>query len=136
MLVLDASATLPLLFEDEATAETEQLGDYVAAAGTLVPAIWAVEVSNALMTAERRGRIAASKAAALLRSLSGLPIRTEQANQERVWTYVVPLARLHRLTVYDASYLELALRNGLPLATNDKALSRAAHDAGARRWPE
>jgi predicted nucleic acid-binding protein len=92
-----------------------------------VPALWWFEVRNILIVNERRGRLAHADTAAFLRGLSRLGIVTDRAPEE---TAVLTLARKHRLTVYDASYLELAQRETLPLATLDKGLLAAAKAAG------
>ena len=88
-----------------------------------VPSLWWFEVRNVLIVAERRGRLHESDTALFLRSLSRLPIAVDRAPEEAV---VLTLARRHGLTVYDASYLELAQRHGVALATLDAALAEAA----------
>lgn len=87
------------------------------------PEIWWYEVRNVLISAERRGRATEARSAAFLRALSRLPITVDHDPEQ---TVVLGLARRHGLTVYDAAYLELALRLRLPLATFDTALARAA----------
>jgi predicted nucleic acid-binding protein len=89
----------------------------------LVPSLWWFEVRNALVQNERRGRLTEPGTAEFLKELSRLTISLDRAPDERM---ILILARRHRLTVYDAAYLELALRASLPLATLDTALVRAA----------
>jgi len=130
-LVLDASVTLAWCFEDEATGFTEALLDLLSAgAETLVPAIWSMEVTNALLTAERRKRITTAQVTGLLRRILKLPITVEPMPPARAFEQVLQVARQQELTEYDTAYLELALRESLPLATLDAKLRRAARSAG------
>jgi len=98
----------------------------------LVPALWHAEIVNALAAGERRGRIAEARALEFLDKLSELPIETDTAHGPRWWADVRALARRHGLSVYEAAYLELALRERAELATFDRALARAAREAGGR----
>jgi predicted nucleic acid-binding protein len=91
-----------------------------------VPALWWLEVRNALITNEQGGRIEAAQTAEILAHLATLPIRIDREPSSET---VLALARAHRLTVYDATYLELARRLGLPLATLDRPLALAARAA-------
>lgn len=125
-LVLDASRTLAWCFEDEGGADTDALIDRVAAEGALVPAIWPLEVANALAVAERRGRIAPEDSVAFVALIEELPITVDAATASHAFHETLNLARDHGLSVYDAAYLELAVRAGLPLATLDEGLRRAA----------
>jgi predicted nucleic acid-binding protein len=93
----------------------------------VVPGLWWFEVRNILIVNERRRRITESDTAAFLLSLSRLRIRLDRVPGENG---VLRLARAHRLSVYDAAYLELAQREGLPLATLDADLRKAAADEG------
>ena len=95
----------------------------------LVPCLWWFEVRNALVQNERRGRLTEPETAEFLRELARLAISLDQAPDERM---IMTLARRHRLTVYDAAYLELALRASLALATLDTALLDAARAEHAR----
>ncbi len=123
--VLDCSVAVAWLFEDEMSQETDALLDSLQTETALVPALWHLEVGNVLTMAERRGRITPAQIAASLELLAALPIRTESL-QPRLIPDIVALARNERLTAYDAAYLDLALRHGLPLATLDDALRKAA----------
>ncbi|MBN9431213.1 MAG: type II toxin-antitoxin system VapC family toxin [Bosea sp.] len=134
-LVLDTSVVLAWCFADEVTAETERIAEQVRDEGAIVPALWHWEVANALLQAERRRRISAADASSNLRFLSGLPILTDDADRERTWQTTLALARSERLSVYDASYLELAIRLGAPLASLDADLVAAARRSGIRALP-
>lgn len=125
--VLDCSVTMAWCFEDEATPGTTRLHRSLAENSTaLAPAIWSLEVANVLMTAERTRRITASQVRQTIHFLEALPIEIEPLRPPQVFADILPLARERRLTSYDAAYLELAFREGLPLATLDRQLRKAA----------
>ena len=124
--VLDCSIAAAWLFEDEASPETDNLLAYLKDGGASVPNLWHLEVSNVLIQAEKRGRITPAQIAARLELLGSLPIRTDIETALRTFREIITLARDQKLTTYDAAYLELAIRQGVPLATQDKALIRAA----------
>ena len=129
--VLDASVALAWCFPEEGSPGTEKLLDVVAdGTSAIVPAIWPFEVANALLTAERRKRISMAQISAALRTLTLLPIAIDPVQADSVFGNVLAVARKGQLTGYDAAYLELALREMLPLATLDDQLRRAARDAG------
>lgn len=92
----------------------------------LVPALWHFEVGNVLIMNERKGRITSLQSQRFLELTKTLDIRTDFMSATLAEDTCLALARTHQLTVYDASYLELAVRSGLPLATIDKSLVRAA----------
>lgn len=121
--VLDASVAATWLLHDEGNPRAEAALARLAETEALVPRIWHLEVCNVLLFAERRGRISGNGALARVRSLKGLPIRTDG---EPDLDATFELARHHRLTVYDATYLELAKRRSGALASLDAALVRAA----------
>jgi predicted nucleic acid-binding protein len=100
-----------------------------------VPALWLWETANVLVQAERRGRISPAAIRTYLGLLEGLPISLDQPSTATAWHDTLALARGHRLTSYDAAYLELALRRGLPLASRDKALQAAARLEGVPLMP-
>jgi predicted nucleic acid-binding protein len=129
-LVIDASATLPWYFQDEASPESELIFDRVASAGAIVPAHWKLEVANGFQTALRRRRINAEYRDESLTDLASLPIDIDPETNARAWLDTLQTASRFGLTPYDAAYLELALRRHMPLATLDKDLRRAASDAG------
>lgn len=126
-VVLDTSIAACWAFSDESHELAGRTLDFVAGERGWVPALWWYEVRNALIINERRGRIDREGTAAFLRSLSKMPIMADSGHEERA---VLTLARTHSLTVYDAAYLELSLRRGLPLATLDKVLRKAAKKEG------
>jgi predicted nucleic acid-binding protein len=129
--VPDASATLPWRFEDEATPWTEALLDRIEGGEeVLVPAHWPLEVVNGLLVARRRGRINAAQIQEFIEDLAALPIQIEAPSRPADWPAILALAEQHRLTAYDAAYLEMAKRKALPLATLDEDLRKAAEAEG------
>ncbi len=133
--VLDCSVTVAWFFEDEARPETDALLDRTMESGALVPGLWRLEVGNVLSHAERRRRIDPSKIASYMDVLVQLPIATDPETEERALRETLALARQENLTTYDAAYLEVAMRRGIPLATLDKALIRAARRLGVATLP-
>jgi predicted nucleic acid-binding protein len=130
-LVLDPSVAVAWCFEDETTKFTEGVLDLISAGGeALVPSIWPLELANALLIAERRKRIALAKVTALLIRIAGLPISVRPTDLKQSFEQILSLARQQELSQYDAAYLELAVREGLPLATLDGELQRAAKAVG------
>lgn len=129
-MVLDSSATLAWIYGEETTEAIQRLYERVADEGALVPALWRLEIANALTFAIRRGRIAAEFRDAALRDLSLLDIVADSQTDAHAWTSTLHLADAHRLTLYDAAYLDLALQHSLPLATLDRDLCAAANRAG------
>jgi len=126
-LVLDASVVMAWTIPDEAqVGRATAVMQQVTGNGAVVPGLWRLEVGNALLMAERRGRLHAVQLADALRLLEGLPIETDPETGLHAWTASASLARRHRLSLYDACYLELALRRGLELASFDAALVSAA----------
>ncbi len=124
--VLDASIALAWCFADQTTPISESALDRLGHEDALVPGLWALEVANVLVSAERRGRLNPAQTARFLELLSQLPITVEEIGRDAILTTVVDLARSTGLTAYDASYLALAAASGVPLATRDAALRRAA----------
>ncbi len=131
--VLDNTVTMAWCFVEEATAFTETLLGRLANLSdrALVPSLWLYEVVNVTALATRKGRITEEKAGVFLESLADLPIDIEPPTRETMFVSVRSLVGRHKLTAYDASYLELAIRHKLPIATLDRALVKAAGDAGA-----
>jgi predicted nucleic acid-binding protein len=121
--VLDASVAACWAFDDEDHPAAVLALERIRADEARVPALWWFEVRNTLIVNERRGRLTEADTAAFLRGLSRLGILVDRAPEE---ADVLALSRRRRLTVYDASYLELARREGVPLATLDSDLIRAA----------
>lgn len=129
-LVIDASSALSWCFEDEGGPEADTLIEKVAADGAAVPGLWSLEIANGLVMAERRGRIKPAQSAAFIALIEALPIAADPETGARALHETISLARAHSLTAYDAAYLELAMRLGLPLATADCSLRAAAESAG------
>ena len=132
--VLGASMALAWFFDDETTAATEAVFDLVTnGVEALAPPLWPYEVANSLAVAERRKRTTPGKTAGFLNRLAKFPITigwSDANTVAHVFEQVLSLARQHKLSTYDAAYLELALREGLPLATLDRNLRKAAEAAG------
>ncbi len=134
-LVVDASVALAWCFEDEASPATDAILDQVKDEGAIVPSLWHLELGNILLLAERRGRTIQGGIVARLALMGLLPITTDAGTPGRAWREILTLARAEQLTTYDAAYLELAFRRGLPLATKDEALLGAAQRIGVRVIP-
>lgn len=132
-LVLDASMALAWLFERTKPAElacADRALSVIAESSVYVPALWHTEVGNALLVAERRGVITEAQVADFTTRLYRLPLITDDAAPSARREVVVALAREHKLTAYDATYLDLALRFGAVLATFDAALAGAMRTVG------
>jgi predicted nucleic acid-binding protein len=129
-VVIDSSVALTWCFEDEASPETDKLFERVRDDGAIVPGLWHLELSNVLLQAEKRGRISTGDVATRLDLIAELPISTDQETTARAWHDILTMARAEGLTTYDATYLELAVRRGLPLLTKDNALAEAAKRLG------
>ncbi len=128
-LVCDCSVSAAWCLADETSAAADEVLALAAGAEILVPAIWPAEMANVFWAAERRGRISAVDADAALAALGRLPIRVDPGAPDSAQRLLV-LARAQGVSAYDAAYLELALRQGLPLATLDRRLGDAARAAG------
>jgi predicted nucleic acid-binding protein len=121
--VLDASIALAWAFADEDYARATAALARIRTDEALVPSIWWFEIRNTLLVNERRGRLTEADTAAFLRTLSRLTVTIDRQPGE---AEVLTLARRHRLSVYDAAYLELAQRDSVPLVTLDRELVAAA----------
>ena len=129
--VVDASMALALYFADEASRESAAVLDILENGATAVaPAFWLLEVANALLMAERRGRLSLAQSSVILQDLVDLQVVLAPDQIHHAWGQTLSLARREELTEYDAAYLELALRESLPLATFDRKLRTAARRAG------
>ena len=128
--VLDCSVTRAWVFPDEANESTDRLRDSLIEGSAFVPSLWPVEVGNVLLVATRRGRITRNDWHRIHANLGSLPIEIDPVSTTRVWGVALELAAEHRLSVYDAMYLELAMRLQLPLATLDSALGAAGRSEG------
>ena len=133
-LVLDASVALSWAFEDEGSAYTEAVLRRLRTDEAVVPPVWPLEIANALAVAERRGRLTPARSARFSRLLLSLPIALEPAERGRGLEMTLHLARVRGLSAYDASYLDLAMRYGIPLATLDQRLRAAAEAEGVERY--
>ena len=130
--VLDASITLAWCFSDEATPKTLSLLENLEENMAFAPEIWPLEVGNILIQAQRKNRITYANISEYLALLNSLNIQIDRETAPRGLHEIISLAYTEKLSTYDAAYLELALRLGLPLATKDTQLSRAAARLGVK----
>ena len=128
--VLDTSVAVSWFFEDEAGEYTTTVLESLTEWEAVVPSLWSLEVANVLLVAERRRRCSEAEAARFIELLESLPIATDDDTARRALHGTYQLAREYDLTAYDAAYLELAMRLGVPLATFDRQLAEAAVKAG------
>ena len=127
IFVIDNSIVMTWCFKDEMNPYADAVLDKLMESSALVPAIWPLEVVNVLLVAERRKRLRESDTVRFLSLLSQLPIHIEPAWPERSMKDLLALGRANDLSSYDASYLDLAMRQGLPIATLDQKLLEAAN---------
>lgn len=137
--VLDASVTMCWLFLDGKPAERAYALNVLdamkqAETSALVPVTWGLEVSNVIGKAEAKGLVSEAQSKAFLEMLQGVDIGADSATFSKALSDTLQIARHYRLSAYDASYLELAMREGLPLATLDQDLRKAANKAGSKRF--
>jgi predicted nucleic acid-binding protein len=125
-VVIDAALTLSWYFEDETTSATEAILDRVSDAGAVVHDLWRLEVANAFQAAVWRQRISPAYRDRSLAELALLPITIDADSGTYAWTTTLELAECFDLTIYEATYLELARRHSLPLATLNMTLRQAA----------
>jgi predicted nucleic acid-binding protein len=128
--VLDCSVTMAWCFDDEATPYTDGVRDSLADKRAVVPTIWPLEAANATIMSGRRKRLDEARSKRFFELLEALPIAVDDETSSRSFGDIVHLARTYQLSAYDAAYLELAIRRGLPLACNDGNLKTAAVAAG------
>lgn len=133
--VLDSSVALAWCFEDEGSSAVDQILDSMDSDEAIVPATWPAEVSNALLAGERRKRITPADTTRSLLLLRSLNIQLDSQDSRPQIEEWLNLARPLNLSVYDAAFLALAVREGLPLATLDRGLQRAARKLGVRLIP-
>jgi predicted nucleic acid-binding protein len=131
-LVLDASMTMSWCFADESTPASRRVLDLLLDSYAEVPALWSFEVANVLAVNEKRQRLTKAASVEFLQKLSGLDIRIDRSFPAVDGEVLLPLVWRYGLTAYDAAYLELAKRKGLPLATFDKELIAAAPIEGVK----
>lgn len=124
--VVDNSVVMAWCFEDERDGYAEAVLECLEAGEAFVPAIWPLETGNVLLVAERKKRLSEASVVRFLALVNNLPITVEQETPERMLKEIVSLARENGLSTYDASYLDLAMRLGLPISTKDESLLKAA----------
>ncbi len=125
--VLDSSVTLARIWNDETTDAVRYVFELLLDNGAWVPSLWRLEVANALLMDVRRGRRPAEFLDGALSDLALLPIHVDPETDRHAWGATMRLAEKHRLTLYAASYLEIAMRRRIPLATLDRELRAAAN---------
>ena len=125
--VLDASVALAWCFSDEATPASAELLDQLSTGSIVyVPAIWPLEVGNVLMGALKRHRISYAAITQFLDQVDSLNIQVDTETASKAFHDILALSHSEGLTTYDASYLELAMRKGIAIASKDKELCRVA----------
>jgi predicted nucleic acid-binding protein len=135
--VLDNSVTMRWFFGDGKPQDLAYAGkvlDMMQEAQALVPATWGLEVANVIAKAEEKALVTEARSGAFLEMLEDVDIEADSATFVHALSHTLQLARRYKLSSYDASYLELALRLGLPLATLDEDLQKAARKAGVKRF--
>jgi predicted nucleic acid-binding protein len=131
--IVDASVGFAWVYQGQATPETDQLLNEVAAGATvIVPALWFLEMSNVLLIAQRRHRLTAIQRKAAMEKLTAMQLTVDEEGSRNAFGKTSELAEKYGLTIYDATYLELALRRSLPLASRDEALTKAATRCGIK----
>lgn len=134
--VADASVAIGWVHPAQATKETAAMLDAIADGATLeVPALWPLEVANALLVLVRRRKLAEDERQMGLGWLRGLRVRVDHEVSALAFSRLSELAAEHHLSVYDAAYLELAVRQRLVLGCTDSPLRAAARRAGVSLWP-
>jgi len=134
-VVIDASLALAWCFPDESSEYADRVLVSLDGHVMLVPALWAIEVTNALLVAERGRRIKQPEIQRFLSLLNGLTVTVDSQPLPESVSNILPLARAHTLSAYDAAYLDVALRHAAPLATLDRRLREAARKAGIEAFP-
>ena len=129
-LVIDSSVSIAWCFPDEQDDYSQSVLDDLATRRAFVPYLWHLEVANTLLVGERRKRSSRANTVTWLGFLASLPITVDEETRLHAFGNTMSLARDHNLSAYDAAYLELAMRRGLPLATLDAKLKVAAHAVG------
>lgn len=128
--VLDGLMTLAWCFPDERTEFTNAVIRRMSDEAAHVPAIWPLDVANGLLNGERRGRLTEAEIESFLEEIRSFEFVIDDPSQSTAFNSILGIARRNDLTSYDASYLELTMRLGLPLATLDTRLADAATRAG------
>lgn len=128
--VLDCSVAMSWCFEDEVSVYADLVLDALKDTEAVVPSLWPLEVANVLSVAERRSRLSESQMTRAITLFQALPIRVDTLTAQQALGSTLSLARKHGLSAYDAAYLEVAMREGLPLATADKQLLKVVKACG------
>jgi predicted nucleic acid-binding protein len=128
--VIDNSVVMSWCFEDEVNPYADTVLESLRDGEAFVPGIWPLELGNVLLVAERKKRLGEASAVRFLELVIGLPLTVEQEAPQRTLTEIVSLARELKLSTYDASYLDLAMRLGLPMSTLDVSIRKAAKRLG------
>ena len=124
--VIDTSVVMTWCLKDETSKYADAILDSLEVSIAVVPSIWPLEVGNVLLVAERKKRLGEADSSRFVALLAELPIMIEQEPPERMMKEILALAREHKLSTYDASYLDLSMRKGLPIATLNNGLIAAA----------
>jgi len=135
--VLDNSVTMRWFFGDGKPQElsyAEKVLDAMKVDSALVPVTWGLEVANVIAKAEEKGLVTEARSGTFLEMLGGVDIESDTATFQNAFSSILQLARRYNLSAYDASYLELALRQGIPLATLDEDLQKAAKKVGVKKF--
>lgn len=133
--VADASVAVGWVHPGQATRQTARMLDAIAEGAVVeVPALWPVEVANALTVLVRRGKLSEDERETALGRLRGLPLRVDHEMASLAFSKLSELASAYNLSVYDSAYLELAQRRKLVLGCKDGPLRKAASRCGVRLW--
>lgn len=135
--VLDNSVTMRWFFGDGKPQElsyARKVLDAMKTASAIVPVTWGLEVANVIARAEAKGLVTEARSETFLELMDGMDIEADAVTFDHAMSHTLQLARRYRLSAYDASYLELSLRLGLPLATLDQDLQKAAKKTGVKRF--
>jgi predicted nucleic acid-binding protein len=131
--IVDASVGFAWVYQGQATPETDHLLNAVAAgASVIVPALWFLEMSNVLLMAQRRHRLTPAQRKAAMEKLTAMQLTVDEEGTRHAFGKTSELAEKYGLTLYDATYLELASRRSLPLASRDQTLRNAARQCGLK----
>lgn len=135
--VLDNSVTMRWFFGDGKPQELSYAGkvlDAMKTATAIVPVTWGLEVANVIARAEAKGLVTEARSETFLEMMEGMDIEADAVTFDHAMSHTLQLARRYQLSAYDASYLELSMRLGLPLATLDQDLQKAAKKTGVKRF--
>ena len=130
--VVDCSVVMAWCFEDESDEYADSVLDRLTVSEAVVPSIFALEVANVLLVGERKNRLTEADSSRFIEMLRELPIIVDQETSDRAMTEILAVGREQSLSSYDAAYLELAMREGVALATQDKILRKAARSCGVK----